>query len=494
MTKWYLNILSFLFVFWSYNAFSQNCTVPEPPVLRSVSVQPETGKTDLKWTLSPSTGIAAYIVYSYKNGDGTPIDTIWDPAATGITLPGPVSKYMSVSYVVTSMRLPVCTSVFSNVLNSIFLKSDIDTCNNKIILTWNSYPSVPVKVTNYSVLASVNGNAYSEVSLSASTANSFTLGSFITNSKYYFIVRANLEGGTFSYSNKDTLLTRMQRPPSWINADYATVTQEKKISLSFTIDPLSEITRFRLERKNRVSGNFITIGQPVSSGGSIKYTDLQGSTDSVYTYRLSAINNCNISITTSNYASNIVLKLDRIGNDLNFSWNPYREWLGLVSMYHLFINTGNGYEERTLIQPSDTALTLDYRQIMYQVTGNEACFYISASEISNPAGVSGQSVSSRVCTSPTEIITVPNVFTPDNDLINDFFRPVLSFTPVDYHLVISDKHGNILFETRDYNAEWDGSRSGNPVPQGVCLWFLKVTTPTGKAISKTGTLTIVVRQ
>jgi gliding motility-associated-like protein len=128
---------------------------------------------------------------------------------------------------------------------------------------------------------------------------------------------------------------------------------------------------------------------------------------------------------------------------------------------------------------------------MYEVTGSEVCFYISASETSNPNGVTGQSLSSLVCTVPTEIITVPNVFTPNNDLVNDFFRPVLSFTPMDYLLVISDRQGNILFETRDYSAAWDGSQNGNPQPQGVCLWFLKVTTPSGKSISKTGTITII---
>ena len=75
----------------------------------------------------------------------------------------------------------------------------------------------------------------------------------------------------------------------------------------------------------------------------------------------------------------------------------------------------------------------------------------SASEISNPYGISGESISSEICTYPTEIITVPNVFTPNNDLENDLFKPVLSFTPLDYHLIISDRHSKVLFETRDFH-------------------------------------------
>jgi gliding motility-associated-like protein len=90
-----------------------------------------------------------------------------------------------------------------------------------------------------------------------------------------------------------------------------------------------------------------------------------------------------------------------------------------------------------------------------------------------------------------ENITVPNVFTPDNDLINDLFRPVLSFTPKNYHLIISDRKGTVLFESADYLEEWDGSKKGNPQSETVCLWFLKVTTPSGKTISKTGTVTLI---
>ena len=115
-----------LIIFWfnAYNAFSQTgCTVPLPPVLTTVSVQPETGKTDLIWSLSPSSDIAAYIVYTYKAPDGLPLDTIWNPSATSYTVSSTGTKYFSISYVVTAYRLSGvpgengCTSPLSNVLN-----------------------------------------------------------------------------------------------------------------------------------------------------------------------------------------------------------------------------------------------------------------------------------------------------------------------------------------------------------------------------------------
>jgi gliding motility-associated-like protein len=157
----------------------------------------------------------------------------------------------------------------------------------------------------------------------------------------------------------------------------------------------------------------------------------------------------------------------------------------------LFVNTGKGFEEKAVIQSTDTVFVQAYQQIMYDVSADEVCFYINATEKSNPYGIYGESISSKICSSPTEIITVPNVFTPNNDLNNDLFKPVLSFTPHEYHLIISNRQGQVLFETRDYHESWDGSQNGNPQPQGVCLWFLKLTTPSGKVISRTGTITII---
>jgi gliding motility-associated-like protein len=488
------NIIIVLFIFCECSAFSQvKCITdpPLPPVLTSVSVQSETGNTLFTWTLSPSSEIAAYILYSYKNGDGMPLDTIWDSSATSYTLSSNATKYLSVSYVVASMREPRCTSIFSNVLNSIFERVSIDTCTRKIVVAWNSYPSFPQKVTGYTVLYSVDGGSYTESGNLSASETSFTLNDFNINSEYCFIVRANLEGGSYSTSNKTCVSTKMQRPPLWINADQATLNSEGKVALTFTIDPLSEIKKFSLERKIGLNGAFQQISQPVSTNGSVFYIDNKADTSVVNYYRLTAINSCNLPVVESNIACNIVLSMKRSEDNIVLSWNPYKNWLGAVSSYRLFVNTGKGFEEKALIPSADTVFFQIYQQIMYEITRDKVCFYINATEKSNPHGILGESKSSKICSSPSEIITVPNVFTPNNDLNNDLFKPVLSFTPVGYYLIISNRQGKVLFETSDYLASWDGSQNGNPQPQGVYLWFLKLTTPSGKVISKTGTITII---
>jgi hypothetical protein len=40
-------------------------------------------------------------------------------------------------------------------------------------------------------------------------------------------------------------------------------------------------------------------------------------------------------------------------------------------------------------------------------------------------------------------------------------------------------------------AQWDGKNKGNSLPDGVYLWFLKVKTPSGKLLIKSGTVTIM---
>jgi gliding motility-associated-like protein len=338
---------------------------------------------------------------------------------------------------------------------------------------------------------SLNGSSFSEIGSVSPDSTSFVLNNFTINAEYCFKVIAYLNEGATSSSYKACLVTKMQTPPSWINADYATVTEENRISLSFSIDPSSEIDTFALERKTGYSGSFQLIAQITGTDiKSVTYTDNATKTATLNFYRLSAVK-CKNHKVSSNNASNIVLDSRNTGVEIILQWNKYHDWLGNVSSYRVFMDTGRGFAEKASNGPGDTLFAVSIPDIMYSITQGKVCFYISASETGNPYGITGESVSNTACLSIEETVTVPNIFSPDGDGINDLFKPVITFAPLSYQLLITDRQRKTLFETRDYNEFWDGSASGSLVSQGVYLWFLKLTTPSGRNITRTGTVTVI---
>jgi hypothetical protein len=62
-------------------------------------------------------------------------------------------------------------------------------------------------------MVSVGGTPFIKAGESGAEDNSFIINDFTTATEYCFIVRANLENGKYSGSNKDCVFTRIQRPP-----------------------------------------------------------------------------------------------------------------------------------------------------------------------------------------------------------------------------------------------------------------------------------------
>jgi len=74
------------------------------------------------------------------------------------------------------------------------------------------------------------------------------------------------------------------------------------------------------------------------------------------------------------------------------------------------------------------------------------------------------------------MVHVPNAFTPNDDGMNDSFAPVLNNPEfaVDYELVIFNRWGELLFESRNVGEAWDGRRGGEQVKADVYVWKLRV--------------------
>jgi gliding motility-associated-like protein len=454
------------------------------PVLSQVSVQPATGFVEMHWNYIPSTYVAGFVLfhYDYVYQGAMIFKTLWNPLLLNYIDSSQFANYYSVDYQIQAIDSSGNPSKLSNRISTIFATTSIN---------WNSYSSQPKKVNDYSILCSVNGSAFSEAGKVNATENSYSLLTFTSDADYCFIVRANLEGGLFSTSNKVCLSARMQRPPEWINADQATVNDDNTISLSYTIDPQSEIRSFGLDRRKDTENDFSRLAAIQSAGNKVTYSDMTAVPGQKYIYRLGAINNCGNPVVLSDVSVNMDLTLSADEGSVTLRWNKYREWEGNVDHYKVFINTGSGFTEKAILQPGDTTLTVDYADFMYDISSGSYCFRVEAYEGTNPHGIAGLSRSNQACREIQEVITVPNAFTPDNDNINDRFRPVLSFTPSEYRLIIADRKNNRLFETTSYQADWDGTKNGSPLSPDVYLWFLKVKTPSGKYVTRTGTVTII---
>lgn len=73
------------------------------------------------------------------------------------------------------------------------------------------------------------------------------------------------------------------------------------------------------------------------------------------------------------------------------------------------------------------------------------------------------------------IFYAPNAFTPDGDEFNQSWKFYISgIDEYNFELIIFNRWGEIIWETHDVNAAWDGTYNGKPVPAGSYSWIARV--------------------
>lgn len=90
---------------------------------------------------------------------------------------------------------------------------------------------------------------------------------------------------------------------------------------------------------------------------------------------------------------------------------------------------------------------------------------------------------------------IPNAFTPDGDDFNEEFRPIFvsGLDVYDYHLIIFNRWGEMVFESYDANYGWDGFYgSAGIVEDGSYVWTISFgETMSDKLHVETGTVTVL---
>ncbi len=96
---------------------------------------------------------------------------------------------------------------------------------------------------------------------------------------------------------------------------------------------------------------------------------------------------------------------------------------------------------------------------------------------------------------PPDLIGVPNIFTPNNDGINDVLdlhlSPAIQATGIEVFRIY-DRWGAQIFEGRNANDVWDGTFKGKALPSGVYVYYIEAPCPVGEGkIMKKGDITLL---
>ncbi|MBK6937856.1 MAG: gliding motility-associated C-terminal domain-containing protein [Chitinophagaceae bacterium] len=90
-----------------------------------------------------------------------------------------------------------------------------------------------------------------------------------------------------------------------------------------------------------------------------------------------------------------------------------------------------------------------------------------------------------------EWIKFPSGFTPNNDGLNDVFRPAVSGHPAAYELKIYERNGQLIFATKNPFAGWNGLFKGAAQNSGVFVFICQYRFPGKPETTNKGTFMLV---
>jgi gliding motility-associated-like protein len=480
-------------------------TPPAIPVVTSVSIDHTTNDAVVTWLPSTSQDCQGYIVYRCSpNGTVTLLDTAFGYLNTSFvdilaqTTIGPVGYLVAAIDTCFSGTPPSPnTSAAGDICNtSVFLDPiGYAICEDFVTLNWSAYEGWEEAVESYEIIHSFEDNAPTIVaSLPGSQLffqHDVTVGG---NNSYY--IRARHPNGTYTAISNLRIVNVIYPPnPAFNYITSASVLAEDRIRVEFITEPVGSDILFTIQRQTFGTSDWDDVSYVNSTGlDFVAYEDSIDINTNVfsYEYRFIVQNICGDTIDTSNVAVTMLLSGfaydDRLA--LALRWSPYLGWEDGVSEYLIYRKEGlEGVEEQIASVPGNLTF---YEDDVSELRFSPGDFSYRIEAISQTGTYPDEysSFSNPIRLSLEPIIWVPNAFVVDG--FNNTFQPVISFANFEeYRMIIYSKWGDVIYDTDDINAPWDGFMNGEPVQEGVYVYFITIEDGKGRPVEKRGTVLLL---
>ncbi len=188
-------------------------------------------------------------------------------------------------------------------------------------------------------------------------------------------------------------------------------------------------------------------------------------------FQITASDTCGNLTSKSEVSKTIYLNAELIEDKyILIQWTPYDYWKNGVLGYDLERKIGNSNDWQKIAPTNKFNQFSDALINFNNATSCKICYRVIAYEDGNNLK---ESRSNMVCTYLKPTIFVPNAFSPNNDGLNDNFKPI--GMGIDYfEIFIYDRWGGFIFEIKSDSIGWDGKlANGSLAPEGVYLYEIQ---------------------
>lgn len=472
--------------------------IPPPQMnLIYASVDTSSGVVDLGWDLSIVKDAFGYRVFYYDNGF-TRFESLFGPGVLAYTYEDFGIDALSQTETLSVAPFDSCFDANTMWYNqaptelrmqTLFIeKVSYERCEGTTAIKWNmSRKDYPVGVRDLGAFKVYRktGTGDSELRAILTPQDSvFVDNELDPSASYTYVVTAvdtslNIE----AFSNKLVYEKIAVPAPDVLYLDGVVNNHEiGENAINFSTDSVSDVLRFRLMRSFLEDEDFQSIMVKEFDGSPRQVlVDRSGNAvENSYYYRVDAYDECDAYISSSNVVKSLFI--DGFKNQKNYNnnlnWNLAEGFDVDVEVYNL-VRAPVGVTESEIYSGTTEFEFEDDLKSVENLSG-QICYYVEAlEEDGNSFGIQGYSKSNLVCLNYTPKVFLPNAFSPDGDLINDVFLPYSNFVDqLDYHLLIYNRTGNLIYETTEPTVGWPGV--GEDV--GVYVFVLELTNAFGEKV------------
>ena len=235
-----------------------------------------------------------------------------------------------------------------------------------------------------------------------------------------------------------------------------------------------------------VPGNFTFMNASTNAGdistvfiefGDGKSETVNGNSDVNHTYDYSGVYEMTATVTsvhgcvTVGVFPGIVTVVDNPIADFNFSSNPTTIFETTVKMQD---KSSADVVSWSWLSPGSTPTASSQQNPTFNFPDGVVANYPVMLVVESAEGCI-DTVEHILIVNSDILFYAPNAFTPDGDEYNQswgFF--VSGVDEYNFELLIFDRWGEIIWETHDVNAKWDGTYHGRVVPAGAYHWVARV--------------------